>query len=180
MLLAAVSSGDRSAGATLIERHHGSMQRCARSLVGQDAEDVVQQAWIDAIRGGSTYREAASVRAWLLTLTRNAAFRSKRRRAGQPREHVALEDVAIQAGWGADPETLVARHLDAARLDAALATLHPEAREILTLRDIEGLTAPEVAPILDITVAAVKSRLHRARLEFAAAVRQEFGHATRP
>jgi RNA polymerase sigma-70 factor (ECF subfamily) len=152
------------------------MRRYAQSIVGQDADDVVQQAWVDAIRGGKTFSGQSGVRSWLLTLTRHAAFRSKRLRSGQPRIHVPLDTIAVAAGWGSDPEISVASRLDAARLGQALATLHPEAREVLTLRDLEGLAGPEVALMLHVTLPAMKSRLHRARVELAAAVRKEFGH----
>lgn len=175
-LLVAASQGERAAGAVLVQRHHASMRRYAQSIVGHDADDVVQQAWVDAIRGGHTYSGRSAVRSWLLTLTRHAALRSKRLRAGQPRVHVPLDAIAVAAGWGSDPESSVATRLDAARLTRALATLHPEAREVLTLRDLEGMSGPEVALMLEVTLPAMKSRLHRARLELAAAVRKEFGH----
>lgn len=175
-LLIAVAHGDRSAGAALVQRHHSAMCRYAGSLVGPDADDVVQQAWVDAVRGGATYSGQASVRTWLLTLTRHAAFRSKRLRAGQPREHLPLETVAVAAGWGSDPEMTVAGRLNAERLSCAMATLSSEAREVLTLRELEGLSGPQVALILGVSVPAMKSRLHRGRLELAAAVRKEFGY----
>lgn len=174
-LLRAAVAGDRPAGAGLVGRHHAAMQRYARSLVGQDASDVVQQAWIDALRGGATYRGRSSVRTWLLTLVRHAAYRSKRLRVGEPRTPVPLDALAIQAGWG-DPEARVGARLDAERLLRALATLSPDSREVLTLRDLEDLPGPEAAAVLGLTLAAMKSRLHRARLELAAAVRKEFGH----
>ncbi|MEL6345492.1 MAG: RNA polymerase sigma factor [Myxococcota bacterium] len=177
-LLDATARGDRAAYGTLVRRHHASILRYARAIAGDAAEDVVQQAFLDGLRGAATYRGGAAVRTWLFTLTRNAAYRSRRLRVGEPRTHVPLDAVAEQAGWGADPETALAQQLDAARLRAALATLSPDAQEILVLRDMEGIPGAETAVLLKLSLPAMKSRLHRARLELAAAVRKEFGYGS--
>jgi RNA polymerase sigma-70 factor (ECF subfamily) len=93
-----------------------------------------------------------------------------RRRVGEPDEMVALEDLGLQAGWGAPPlpdalfESLERRET----LERALAQLSPEEREILVLRELEGFSGEETAKILDLSLAGMKSRLHRARLRLAA------------
>ena len=69
------------------------------------------------------------------------------------------------ASTAALPDDVAAGRQLAAALDHAIAALEPAAREVLVLRDVEGLTAPEVAEVLGVSVAAVKSRLHRARAE---------------
>lgn len=176
-LMRRTAAGDRSAYAEVVRRHHGAVLRYARALVADSADDVAQQAFLDGMRGAASFAGRASVRTWLLTLTRNAAFRGRRRRAGEPERHVPLHELGEAAGWG-DPEQKVAAMLDAALLRRALSSLAEASREVLVLRELEGLSGKETADMLGISSAAMKSRLHRARLELAAAVRKECGDGT--
>ncbi len=70
---------------------------------------------------------------------------------------------------------MAGQHMDAVRLRRALSVVPGANREVVVLRDLEGLDASTVAEMLDVSVGAVKSRLHRGRLQLAAAVRVEFG-----
>jgi len=177
-LVARIAAGDRDALAELVVRHEALVYRYARSLTSDPAaaEDAMQQAFLDVLKGAGTYRGAASVRAWLLTVTRHAAFRHARRRAGEPEHHVPLDALASLAGWGADPEDLAGRASDRALVRRALDRLDARSREIVVLRDLEGLSGDEAARVLGLSLAATKSRLHRARLELAAALRREIPH----
>lgn len=172
-LMVRVAARDRAAQAELVDRHQAAVLRYARALCRDDAhaEDTLQQTFLDALRGASTWSGAASLRGWLLTLTRHAAYRGVRRRAGEPDHFVPLHQLGLQAGWGADPEARATAAHDRARLLTALDRLAPASREILVLRELEGFTGPETAARLGIGLAAAKSRLHRARLELAAALR---------
>jgi RNA polymerase sigma-70 factor (ECF subfamily) len=90
---------------------------------------------------------------------------------GEPASFEPLETLGVQAGWGDDGaalESLARRDL----LRRALRRLRPDDREILVLRELEGLPGAEVAEMLELTLAAMKSRLHRARLRLAAALRE--------
>ena len=175
-LLAQTAQGDGAAYAELVSRHQAAVYRYARTLAGDGAEDVLQQAFLDGMRGAHTYSGGASVRTWLLVLARNAAFRGRRLRAGEPKITLPLHELGVIAGWGEDPEQETARHLDAERLRRALTEVPAVNREVIVLRDLEGLSAAEVSEVLGVQISAVKSRLHRGRLQLAAAVRQEFGH----
>ncbi|MEN0065905.1 MAG: RNA polymerase sigma factor [Myxococcota bacterium] len=177
-LVARIATGDRAALGALVERHEAMVHRYARSLTrdAEAAEDAMQQAFLDVLRGARTFRGASTVRAWLLTVTRHAVFRHARRRAGEPEHHVPFDELASLAGWGADPEELAGRASDRALVRRALDTLAPAFREVVTLRDLEGFSGEETARILGITLAATKSRLHRARLELSAALRKERPH----
>lgn len=179
-LIARVAAGERPALGELVRRHQAAVYRYACSLCGrpEQAEDVLQQAFLDAMRGAKTFEGRSTVRGWLLTLTRNAAFRGARRRAGEPAAFVPLEKLGCLAGWGADPERATQRAFAQQALQRALARLSPEQQEVIVLRDLEGFTGPEAAEILGVTLAALKSRLHRARLELAASVQQEARHGT--
>jgi len=147
------------------------MRRFLRGLVGDEAlvDDVLQQALLDAYRGAGTFSGAARVRTWLFTIARNAAFRTIRKT--RPADDETLFELGLRAGWGEDPETLALRAEEVRTLGRALASLTTEDREILLLRDVEQLSGPETAEVLGTSLAAMKSRLHRARLRLAAALR---------
>lgn len=175
------AQGDREAFDTLVTRHQASVFRLARYLIGNkdEAEDVLQQTFLSAWQGARGFRGESSIRTWLLTIARNAALTRRKQAAREPIDETPLEDLGIRAGWGGpDPEQLAAAAEQRDRLAAALAALVPEEREILTLRDLEGLAGDEVATMLGLSLAAMKSRLHRARLSLAAAVRGGMIHAT--
>lgn len=173
--------GDREAFAALVARHQASVYRLARHVAGtrDEAEDVLQQTFLSAWQGVSRFRGESSVRTWLLTIARNAAVTRRVRAGREPIDATPLDDLGIRAGWGGpNPEQLAVAAEQQQRLAAGLAALAPDEREILTLRDLEGLAGEDVAAMLGLTTAAMKSRLHRARLRLAAAVRGGTIHAT--
>lgn len=173
------AGGDREAFAQLVTRHQASVYRLARHVAGSDAEDVLQQAFLSAWQGVARFRGESSVRTWLLTITRNTALTRRVRVAREPIDPTPLDELGIRAGWGGpNPEQLAVAAEQRERLSAALAALAPEEREILTLRDLEGLAGDEVAAMLGLSLAAMKSRLHRARMSLAAAVRGDVTHAS--
>ena len=138
------------------------------------AEDVLQETFLSAYRAWGTFRGEAHVRTWLFTIARNAALRLMRRRAGEP---AAFDDVSAlgeSAGWGTPelPDEVLARREQRACLKRTLSQLSDPDREVIVLRDVEGFTTTETAQILAISPAAVRSRLHRARLKFLATLRQ--------
>lgn len=171
-LLAAAAVGDEEAFAHLVERHGGAVLRYAESLVGSGvgaAEDVLQETFLAAWSAAARFRGEAGARGWLLAITRQKAMRHFRRRAGEPDHLTSLAELGEAAGWAVeeDPADRALRRLD---LQAALAALAVEDREILLLRDVEGLSGEEVAALLGLGLAAMKSRLHRARLRLMAAM----------
>lgn len=174
-LIAGVARGDRDAFATLVARHRDAVWRVVKTRSTDDAraEDALQETFLGVWRGASGYAGTASVRGWILGLARRQAARTYRRRAGEPLNHVELSDLGAAAGWGTcTPEADAASREDLERLRAALDALDPEDREVIVLRDLEQLTGPEAARILDMTLPAMKSRLHRARLRLLATLRE--------
>jgi RNA polymerase sigma-70 factor (ECF subfamily) len=133
----------------------------------EDARDVLQETLFAAARTLHGFRGASSVSTWLYAIARSFCIKRRRRSAFAP-EVVSLEAEAQHAGWARDqapdPERRLAEHEVRAALEAAIAALEPAYREVLLLRDVEGLSAAEVARITGLSVAAVKSRLHRARV----------------
>lgn len=176
-LLAASGAGDPHAFDALVASHAEAVHRFAHSLGMRDDEldDVLQDTFVSAWRAAAAYRGDGTVRSWLLSIARNAVRQHRRRRHGE-QQHWApvemaesMESVADRAGWGrtdggtaGDARELVVR---------ALAQLDREDREILMLREIEEFSGEETAHALGISMPAMKSRLHRARLRLAAAVR---------
>lgn len=171
-LLLAASLGDRAAFERFVEKHEAAVFRLltASAADDADAEDALQEAFVAAWRNAGSYRGGHSARGWILTIARNALRRTHRKRVGEPPSFEPLEELGIQAGWGTEDALEGMARRDA--LDHAMQKLSSEEREVLVLRELEGFTGDEVAEMLGITLAAMKSRLHRARLEFLAALRE--------
>lgn len=163
-LLVAAGTGDRAAFDALVRRHTRRMYRVALRVVGDaaDAEDVVQDAWIAAWRGLRGYRGDAAPSTWLYRVVSNAAVAHLRRR----KPTVPLDD-ADDHRHPADetdaPERALLRAAEAAALHRAVAALDPSQRVPLVLHEFEELSYEEVAAVLEVSVPAVRSRLHRAR-----------------
>jgi RNA polymerase sigma-70 factor (ECF subfamily) len=180
-LLSRCAAGDRSACGAFIARHQDAIWRYVRVLTGDPvaAEDVLQDTFLAALRGASGFSGTESARGWLVAIARNTAHRRHRRRVDEPARFEALDALGAAAGFGSDDAEAVLLRAEArATLDRALTTLSAEDQEVLVLRDLEGLDGASVASILDIPLATMKTRLHRARLRFAAAVREGGDHAT--
>jgi len=135
----------------------------------EDAKDVLQDTLLAMARGVRDFRGASSISTWLYTIARSFCIKKRRRSKFAPEDERSLDtDVAAEARQLAAPgrsadEALAGKEVERA-LERAMAALEPMYREVLLLRDVEGLTAPEVAEVLGVTTEAVKSRLHRARM----------------
>jgi RNA polymerase sigma-70 factor (ECF subfamily) len=139
-----------------------------------NAEDALQRAFVALWKSAGTYSGSASVRGWLFTIARNAAFRASKKEREQLVEPEPLARLGDRAGWGSDtPESLLDALERRDALERSLSALPLEDREILLLRDVEGLPGDEAAAVLGVSVAAMKSRLHRARLRLVAEIRKE-------
>ena len=167
-LLAEFRSGDEEALSKLLERYAPSIQRFGIKMCRdpEDARDVLQDTLLAMARGLRDFRGGSSLSTWLFTIARSFCIKKRRQRVGAPSEIVPLESAAGQVIAAADapPDEEAGNREIGAALDAAIHALEPMYREVLLLRDVEGLSAPEVAGVLGIGVDAVKSRLHRARV----------------
>jgi RNA polymerase sigma-70 factor (ECF subfamily) len=173
------AAGDRRAFERLVARHEAPLYRFAvRSCGGErEAEDALQDGLLAAWRGAATFRGESSARTWLYQVIVHACHRRHRRRAGQPPDPQPLEAAAAVADGESGPDARAQAREVGRAIDAALAQLGDEAREVLLLRDVEGLTGEETAAALGLGLPAMKSRLHRARLELKARVEAALGHA---
>ncbi|HET9554646.1 MAG TPA: RNA polymerase sigma factor [Anaeromyxobacteraceae bacterium] len=161
------AAGDRAAFDQLVGRHGDALYRFAGRQCGseREAEDALQDGLLAAWRGASTWRGEAAVRTWLYQVVLHACRRRTRRRSGEPAHHDSVEEAEGLAADDVSPDERVAARQAARALEAALASLPEEAREVLLLRDVEGLSGAEAAAVLGVGLAAMKSRLHRARLD---------------
>jgi RNA polymerase sigma-70 factor (ECF subfamily) len=171
-LLDRARTGDRRALEDLIGRHQRRVYRFGLKMCRdpEDAKDVLQETLLAAARSVKDFRGASSVSTWLYTIARSFCIKKRRRSKFAPEQEESLDarEPGLEARQIVDPsrgpeDELAGRQVEAA-LERAIAGLEPMYREVLVLRDVEGLTAPEVAEVLGVTVEAVKSRLHRARV----------------
>jgi len=182
-LLDAARTGDRKALEALLSRHQPRVYRFGLKMCRdpEDAKDILQETLLAVARGVKDFRGASSVSTWLYTIARSFCIKKRRRSKFAPESEESLD----AAGPGeevlqlADPsrpadESLAGRQVEVA-LETAIAALDPMYREVLVLRDVEGLTAPEVAEVMGLSVEAVKSRLHRARVAVREAVAPVLG-----
>jgi RNA polymerase sigma-70 factor (ECF subfamily) len=178
-LLRRTADGDADAFHALVARHGDALYRFATRLCAneRDAEDALQDGLLAAWRGAATYRGDASARTWLFQVVIHACRRRGRRRAGEPDVHHSVDEAtALATGESRADDRTAARQAGAA-IESALAAMSDDAREVLMLRDVEGLSGDETADALGIGLAAMKSRLHRARLELKERVEAILGHA---
>jgi RNA polymerase sigma-70 factor (ECF subfamily) len=168
-LLTALRRRDRTAAERLVARFGDRAYRLAIGITrnAADAEETVQDAFWSVIRKIDTFRGDSAFGSWVYRIVANAAYRRLRRRAGH-RAEIPLEDALAEApaaaDWSATLEDPAAQTELRAELRAAIGELPPEYRAAVVLRDVEGLSVNEVAESLGISVAAAKSRTHRARL----------------
>ncbi len=189
LLARALRDRDEHAFRRVFERLLSPMLRLARVYVrtSDEAEDVVQETWLAALRGAGSFRGRASFRTWLFQILRNRArTRGKRsarlmpfsqllRSDGVNRREAGVPDEAWRIGpanvdWAHPERQLLVGELRG-RIEAAMDQLPPRQREVMVLRDIEGWSSEEVRAALDLSQENQRVLLHRAR----ARVRQLLG-----
>jgi RNA polymerase sigma-70 factor, ECF subfamily len=166
-LIAQVQRGNDSAFDALVERHERALYGMAYYLTGQhsDAEDIVQETFLAAFERIRSFEGRSSLKTWLARILMNRAARHHRsRRVRQAAQPVRLSDASRAVLQGAARDQI---HNDDIRMDvlAVLQTLKPEHREILVLRELEGMNYQEIASVLELPDGTVESRLFRARQE---------------
>lgn len=173
-LVARLQSGDETAYEELVRENIGRMLAVARRFLKneEDAQDAVQEAFVNAFRSIDRFEGGSRLSTWLHRIVVNAALmklRSKRRRPESSidellptfREDGHLEQPSSQ--WRSLPDTMVVREEDRVFVREAIDRLPDTYRNVLLLRDIEGLDTAESAAVLGISENATKVRLHRAR-----------------
>lgn len=160
--------GDDEALISLVRQHHDRVYRYGLRVCrdGFDAEDAVQEAFIKLSRRRDVVADQGAL-SWLMTVVRNACrrlwrpFQRQRRALGAPLSGAEIDEVAAAAELS--PEAALQRWELVRTVHAAISELERPYREVLVLRDLEGRSGAEVCAALGLPLAAMKSRLLRAR-----------------
>ena len=167
----AARAGDPRALNALVARYEPRVYRFSYRLTGNadDAAEVAQDTLLAMARSLNTFRGDSALSTWLYSVARRFSLTRYRQRARRLAREAPLDQAdsvppgALRSPIPTPEEMTVRRERDEA-INHALGQLSRPHREVLLLRDVEGLTAPEVSKVLGIGVRAVKSRLHRARV----------------
>src|SRR6201987_4680395 len=173
-LVQAAKRGDDSAFEELVRRYDRNVFRIAQHITQnrEDAEDVVQDAFLKAYGNLEQFQGQSKFYTWLVRIAVNEALMKLRRR--RPERMVSLdEDVKTEedsvpreiADWSPNPEQLYKQSELKDILTRTIQGLPPSFRTVFVLRDVEGLSTEETADALGLSIPAVKSRLLRARLQ---------------
>lgn len=182
-LVTRLRSGDEDAFAHLVERYHPSMIRLASAFTPNRsvAEEAVQDAWIGVIRGIDRFEERSSLKTWIFRILVN---RAKTAGAREPRSvHLGPGDelggdrfgadgrwVDPPAQWADDVEDRLAAPELAGLVRQAIEQLPDLQRQVVTLRDVEGLSSTDACEMLDLSEGNQRVLLHRARTRVRAAI----------
>ena len=166
-LIVAAREGDAGAVEELLALHEHKVFRFGLRMCGneEEAREVLQETMLAAFRGLSGFRGEARLSTWLYQVARGYCIKGRRKDAGEPAQHEALEAAGAIAAPEAGPDlTAHAREIGEA-LHAAILALPEPLREAVILRDVEELDGEEAARVLGLELPALKSRLHRGRVE---------------
>jgi RNA polymerase sigma-70 factor (ECF subfamily) len=190
-LVTRLRAGDEQAFVQLVSRHHAAMLRVAGSFVSSPAvaEEVVQDTWLGVLRGIDGFAGRSSFRTWLLRILVNRA------RSTGVREHrsVAVGDagpvvdrsrfdasgawMSPPQHWIEDSENRMQAQALAGQIQKTLGELPTRQREVVVLRDVDGLSSHEVCEVLEISDANQRVLLHRGRSHLRRALEAEMNRA---
>jgi RNA polymerase sigma-70 factor (ECF subfamily) len=166
MSLSSEGTPDLVAFEQLVAEYQDRVYGIALRITGSpaDAEDVMQDAFLDAFRAWPSFRGESAPTTWLYRIAVNAAL--KRRRSQHDLEYLSEQEASDEEipDWSGDVAQTALQHEVELRLEDGIARLPVDLRVTLILRDVEGLSTAEASAVLAIGEAAVKSRLHRARV----------------
>jgi RNA polymerase sigma-70 factor (ECF subfamily) len=183
--LEALKAGDRDAFAQLVDQTSGHIYRVALQILGseQDAEDVLQETYIKALRALPAFEGRSSLTTWLYRIAVNEALMLVRKRnpdqvsveaGGVSEEDGEVDEMEI-VDFCCLPEGELLTGESRRFLDRAIQDLPPNLRAVFVMRDMEGLSTQEAAEALGITESNVKIRLLRARLRLRQELSVYFG-----
>jgi RNA polymerase sigma-70 factor, ECF subfamily len=164
-LAAAAARGDDEALSLLVRAYHGRVYRFGVRVCrdGYDADDAVQEAFTKLTKRPDVVKHPGAL-SWLMSVVRNACmrmlrpFQRERRALGE-----RLDEVDEVVSEQVDPQQAIERWEMVRAVHTAIATLERPYREVLVMRDLEGLTGDETCRALGLESAVMKTRLHRAR-----------------
>lgn len=173
--LAALQNGDQAEFARVVDAYSGYVYRLALKMLQnpQDAEDILQETFIKAYKAFPKFNGRSKVSTWLYRIATNEALMFLRKKRPDtvsvevPQEEESDEDIRpIEIiDWCCLPESELMSDEARKNLDRSVDALPERLKMTFILRDIEGLSTKETADVLEISETAVKTRLHRARLQ---------------
>jgi RNA polymerase sigma-70 factor, ECF subfamily len=193
-LVARLRAGDEAAVSRLVDQWSPTMLRVAQSFVDspQSAEDAVQDAWLGMLSGLAKFEGRSSLRTWVFTILVNRArSRGAREARTVPQSPLGTQDERAADDWSAGPggaaprtwssiggtsrcdtapERVVLSNEVLLVLDRALSALAPRQRQVVTMRDVFGMSTEEVCAVLGVSPANQRVLLHRARAVLRAAL----------
>jgi RNA polymerase sigma-70 factor (ECF subfamily) len=202
-LVAALRQGDETAFEILVGRYHTSLIRLAQHYVSSYAlaEEVAQDTWLGVLQGLKRFEGRSSLKTWIFHILTNRA-KTRGQREGRSIPFSALEKLAVEGSepavdpqrfrtaepwadhwamppqsWEQLPEERMLSQETRACIDATVATLPPNQRLVLTLRDIEGFSSQDVCGILDVSESNQRVLLHRARSRVRSALEHYYAEA---
>jgi RNA polymerase sigma-70 factor (ECF subfamily) len=191
-LVTRLRQGDEDAFVALVERYQGPLLRLAETMVPSRAvaEEVVQETWLGVVRGIGSFEGRSSLRTWLFHILVNRARSTgahEQRRTALRKDRVSAVDPARfgrDGGWVQPPtpwpdevDDRMAAVVLAERIRARLPELPQRQRQVVTLRDLEGLAAPDVCQLLGITEVNQRVLLHRGRSRIRGMLDAELGNS---
>jgi RNA polymerase sigma-70 factor (ECF subfamily) len=177
-LVAASRDGDPAALEALVRSHQDRVYSFAMRMCRnvEDAKDILQDTFLGVIRSIREFREESKFSTWLYRIAANACLKKRRRGVHDPtpEQELSLDDLMPRPDaegrkpeipdWSGDAERALLHGELSARMESAIDKLPRDYKIVLVLRDMEGLSAEETAQAVGLSVPAVKSRLHRARV----------------
>ncbi len=177
-LIQASRTGDAKAMDALVRAYQSRVYSFAMRMCRnvEDAKDILQETFLGMVRSIRDFREESRFTTWLYRIASNACLKKRRRGVHDPtpQQELSLDELMPRPDaegrrpeipdWSEDAEQALLRGELGQRMEAAIDRLPRDYKIVLVLRDVEGFSAEETAQMLQLSVAAVKSRLHRARV----------------
>jgi RNA polymerase sigma-70 factor, ECF subfamily len=184
-LIERLRAGDEDAFATVVRLHHGALCRLARSFVGSAAiaEEVVQETWLAVVRGVDRFEGRSSLRTWLFHIlvnrARTTATRERRADSGVEPDADRFDGTGVWSSppvpWADQVDNRLAAEQTAALARDLIETLPDAQRQVVVLRDVEGLSATEVVQLLGLSDGNQRVLLHRGRARLRAGLEAKLG-----
>jgi RNA polymerase sigma-70 factor (ECF subfamily) len=170
--LSALRQRDPVAFRQLVETYSQRIYNLALKMLGDPdlAEDILQETFVNAYRAIDRFEGRSHISTWLYRIAHNAVLMRLRKEQTGPdlqslEDDVDLDTLVVADQWDDGPERRLLQSELLQKMDEALANLSEALRVVFVLRDIDGLSTAQTAEVLGLSETAVKSRLHRARLE---------------
>ncbi|MFC1863985.1 RNA polymerase sigma factor [Thermodesulfobacteriota bacterium] len=187
-LINKIRQGSMDAMEKIVARYENAIFNFGLKMCGQrqDAEDVAQDTFLNALKSMPGFREETKLKNWLFRIAANACLRKRRKRKHEPEREISLEGFIDNdtmrefeiPDWSTNPDNALMKAEFKSVIDNAIRELPPGYRMVFTLRDIEGFNTEETAEIIGISKQLVKTRLHRARFSLRKSVSDQLKGGT--